>query len=153
MGFLDGLGRMIQGKPVFVDNNQQSQGASEQQQSSSEKIIPKVYIVRTDCNVNNGRMELRVHIKNESQVEVHADNIRIFDTVVQTDRNIRPGETADFTVYSGPAMQDDNKTKCELKYRTTDGDYFTMQHAVEYGFSNDAYVVHNICPVGPVNDI
>lgn len=152
MGFMDGLGRMIQGKPVFVDGQQQ-QSVNEPQQASGEKIIPKVFVIRADCNVSNGHMELRVHIKNESQVEVHADNIRIFETVVQLDRNIHPNETADFTVYNGPAMQDDDKNKCELKYRTTDGDYFAMQHVVEYGFNNNTYVVHNIRPVGPINDI
>ncbi len=153
MGFMDGLGRMLQGKPVFVDTNQQGQPSNEPQQVNGEKIIPKVYIARTDCNVNNGRMELRVHVKNESPVEVHADNIRIFETVVQLDRNIHPSEIADFTVYNGPVMQDDNKNKCELKYRTTDGDYFATQHVVEYGFNNNTYLVHNIRPVGPVNDI
>lgn len=153
MGFLDGLGRMIQGKPVFVDNNQQSQGASEPQQSSGEKISPKVYIVRTECNANNGRMELWVHVKNESQVEVYVDNTRIFDTTVEIDKIIHPGETSDFEIYNGNILQDDNKAKCELKYRTTDGDFFVMQHYVDYGFRNNAYVIDNIKPVGPVSDI
>lgn len=153
MGFLSGLGKMIQGKPVFEAGDQQNLTLNTPQKVSSPKVVPKVCIIRTECKENNGQMELTVHIKNESQVEVHADNIRIFDKVMQLDRNINPGQTSDFIVYSGPIMHDDNRNKCELKYRKTDGDYFAMQHTVEYGFAQNAYVVNSIRPVGPVNDI
>lgn len=153
MGFLSGLGRLVQGKPVFEAADQQGQAQSAPVQASGEKIVPKVYIVRSDCRVNSGHMELTVHIKNESEVEVFVDNIRIFDKVVEIDRIVKPAETSDFEVYNGPVMTDERKNKCELKYRKTDGDFFVMQHFVDYGFRNNTYVVDSIKPAGPVNDI
>lgn len=153
MSFMGGLGRLLQGKPVFQAGDDPSQTSTEPTQTKDGKVVPRISIIRSDCNINNGTMELRVHIKNESPVEVFIDNIRIFDNQAEIDRNIKPNETSDFVVYKGPVMQDERRNKCELKYRTTDGDFFVMEHFVVYSYRNDTYVVDSIRPVGPVNDI
>ncbi len=153
MGFIDGLGRLLQGRPAFVADNQQAKSSTEPESVVGERVVPKVCIIRNDCRVNDGQMELTVHIKNESTVEVYVDNIRIFDKVIEIDRNIKPGVTSDFVVYKGPVMQDENRNKCELKYRNMHGEFFVMQHLVEYNYQHDTYIVSNVRPVGPVNDI
>lgn len=153
MGFMAGLGRMMQGKPVFQADDRQAQLPNEPEQAPGEKVVPRVCIIRSDCRVADGNMELTAHIKNESSVEVYIDNIRIFDKVVEIDRIIKPSQTSDFVVYRGPVMQDENRNKCELKYRKADGDFFVMHHLVEYGYRHDTYEVDNIRPVGSVDDI
>jgi hypothetical protein len=156
MGFMNGLGRLLQGKPAFVADEQKAQTAQiadSPTQAPAEKVVPRVCIIRSDCRISDGHMELTAHIKNESSVDVYLDNIRIFDKVVEIDRIIKPAQTSDFIVYKGLVMQDENRNKCELKYRNNDGNFFVMHHLVEYNYQHDTYVVGNIKPVGPVNDI
>jgi hypothetical protein len=153
MGFMSGLGRLLQGKPAFVADEQKTQATDSPAQAPAEKVVPRVCIIRSDCKIANGHMELTAHIKNESSVDVFLDNIRIFDKVVEIDRNIKPAQTNDFVVYKGPVMKDENRNKCELKYRNNDGNFFVMHHLVGYNYQHDTYVVSNIRSVGPVNNI
>lgn len=156
MGFINGLGRMIQGKPVFQAEDQLASvptAPKNEQAEPGAKVVPKLCVVRTDCRINGESMDIYAHIKNESSVEVYLDNIRLLDKVTELDRILKPGEVRDFVVYKGQIMKDESKTKCELKYRKQDGDFFVMQHVVEYGYQNETYVVNNIRPIGAVNDI
>lgn len=148
MGFIDGLGRFLSGKPVFTDATQAAQGASD-----GPKYIPRLVIVRAETHVRGNGLEISVHIKNQSNVELFVDKIRIFEKTVELDDFLKPGDVYEPVVYSGPKFADEKLTRCELQYRTKEGDYFTMQHIVDYGFSGGMYIVQAVKPVGAVRDI
>lgn len=153
MGFVDGLGRLLSGKPVFEAPGDNGGVSSEASPKMSGKYVPRVVVVRAQTSVRGADMEVSVEIKNESSEDVFVDKIRVFDRTVEIDMHMNSGQITEVTVYRGPTFDRQKSAACELQYRKTDGDYFAMQHIVAYGFRDGAYVVDNIRPAGSVSDI
>lgn len=155
MGFADGLGRFLSGKPVFQTTTPPSgnESASQQAPAGVTKQIPRVVVIRAETAMRGDNIDVSAVIKNESNVEVFVDKILLFGRTVELDDFLRPGEAREHRLYSGQKFAQQNSAQCELQYRKQDGDFFSTQHTVVYGFRDGSYVVDNIRPVGSVNDI
>lgn len=175
--FLEGLGRLIKGEPVFrqgegVDGVEykaeqrmaERQAAEEaattpvdaiEKPGSGTKIIPMVYIDRVEYRPDAQGMQVDVEIKNASDRDVMVDRINILGTTYQINRLYAPGEEREVNVYNGPRPNHRNYTSCEVQYRDqATGDYFASLHLVEFEQESDnTYVIKRIRFTPPIKDI
>lgn len=159
MGFLDGLGRMMQGKPVFEPSSGHNQTSQNNQPSSpaspgSSKVIPIVRVERVELHTDGSHMRVIAAIQNDSGGMVMLDKIRLLGTQKELDHQLRPGESREFTVYDGPRPNNHNYDDAELYFRDMNGDYFLAKHVVLFRQEADnTYSVYDIRFTGPVKDI
>ncbi len=167
--FFEGLKRMAQGKPVFTNEDQndapvyrkeeeqpddQQQPAVVQERTAGPKIIPEAIIERIECRIDGSQMTCDFTIKNISKVMVELDKIRLLGTMKELDRQLQPGETREFPVYSGTVMRNNYETRLELHYKDQNGDYFCAIHNIEFEKQPDnTYIVHRVRFVPPVRDV
>lgn len=164
MGFLDGLGRFVQGKPIFEvpqDNQnspqQQQDGQSplaEQAPSSAPKTIPKVMIEQSEYNNSGSHTRVTARIKNQSEGLVDLDKIRLLGKSIDLNTQLQPGESREVNIYEGNRPDHDNYDDAYLVYKDEAGDYFESYHTVEFRQENDGtYNVYQIRQSGPVKDV
>lgn len=156
MGFAQGLGRFFSGQPVFdtSDEAQPTAGVNNNQQNGT-KYVPQVYVSRVECDIDGPAMIISVNIKNNSNIEVFLDKIRILNTVKELDATLLAGaEKEYYAVFKGNRPLNTSYSECLLEYRDTKGDYFRSHHFVEYNFETDkTYTVRNIRFTPPIRDI
>lgn len=153
MGFFQGLGRVLAGKPVFGPDDV---SRTEQQPAAQAggKVIPVVRIRRVECPTEGANMDVYIDIRNESSVRVYVDKIHLLGTARELDANLRPGEVKQFHVYRGPRPQDGNPTEAEVQYRTDSDDYFAARHEVQYHQEPDGmYRVWEFRLITPIKDM
>jgi hypothetical protein len=159
MGFLDGLGRIMQGKPVFEFQNQasnKSQNSNQLSEASQNgpKTIPVVRVERVELHTDGSHMRVIAAIQNDSAGMVMLDKIRLLGTHKELDRELRPGESREFTVFDGQRPNNRNYDDAELYFRDTNGDYFLAKHVVIFRQESDnTYSVYDIRFTGPVKDV
>ncbi len=161
MGFLDGLGKMMQGKPVFEPPSQsdaQGQSPSTEQSANTStqgpKVIPLAQIERVEIHNNGSHMRVTVAIQNDSDAMIMLDKIRLLGTMKELDTQLRPGESREFNVYDNQRPNHRNYDDAQLDYRDMSGDYFEARHTVEFRQEADnTYSVSRFRFVGPVKDI
>ncbi|HXH04801.1 MAG TPA: hypothetical protein VNI82_00020 [Candidatus Nitrosotenuis sp.] len=162
-GFFDGMMRMVKGEPVFQPSDEGGENANvirttptakPHSNRTDGKIVPIVKITNIECNIHGASMELDANIENHSTETVFLDKILILNRKWELDRDIKPGEEREFSVYEGPRPQNTQLTRCELHYRNSVGDYFSAIHFVEFRQLQDGmYVVSEIRFLPPVKDI
>ena len=156
MGFLSGLGRLIQGKPVF-EAGQPSQagvngapapmpsGGASPSPAAGPKVYPQVYIERVECRTIGGNMDCDVVIQNYSQGQIELDRIELFGKAQQLDIFLRAGEEREFRVYNGVRPTATNQSSCKVYYKDATGDYFYSEHHIEFRQEADGtYTVNRI---------
>jgi hypothetical protein len=173
--FFEGLKRVISGQPVFrpgeeadgvtykaeqppeVEQQPQNQPVDEEAvEQQGPKVIPEVYIERVEHRNNGANMEVSVQVTNRSQQEVMVDKLLLLGQTRAINYVLRPGESRELPVYSGPKPNHRNYTNCELQYRDqATGDYFSSLHLVEYEAQNTegTYEIRNIRFTPPIKDI
>lgn len=147
MGFLDGFGRFMQGKPVFetppVSSQPSSSQANQSQEGTSQpvgpKVIPHVYIEQSETYINGHRMKVIANIKNGSEKNIEVDKIFILGNTRELDTHLRPGEEREIVVYDGEMPKNRNYSKAEVQFKDDTGDYFSAPHLVEYEQEDDGY--------------
>jgi hypothetical protein len=160
MGFFGTLKKMIDGKPLF-ENDEQKELAKEQQAEQTQvlnngrKTIPGVWIEHTEVHTNGDRMEVRCHIRNESsEQEIELDKIRVIGMVRELDTRLRPKEVRELIVYSGKRPNNRSYGVAELNYKDLLGDYFQARCAVEFKPEPDnTFSIQRIKVTGPIKDI
>lgn len=159
MGFIDGVGRFLAGKPVFEPGDgtsqPQNQPPDQGQPQSGPKEIPLVNIDRIEVNERGNDFTLDLFIKNNASVEIFVDKVSVFGATREVDYTLRPGEMREFhDFYKGQKFNHSNYNRCEVYYRTLQGDNFMTNHVVEYQSKGDGiYDIKNIKFVGPVKDL
>jgi len=160
MGFFDGLGRLLQGKPVFQNSSaQQSQppqedGAPATAQPTKSKIVPVVAITRVTCRQSGSRMDVYAVLQNQSSEQITLDKIRLLNTIRELDSVLRAGETRDYMLYSGERLRDQYKDQAELVYKDPSGDYFAAIHDVIFHLESDkTYSVDDLRLHLPIRDV
>lgn len=159
MGFLDGLGRLVQGKPVFeapTSSNDHTAPPTTQigHSSSSPKQLPHVEIEKTESHNNGSHTRVDVDIKNRSDGPVELDKIRLLGTTREIDTVLRAGEERQFVIFEGDRPSHRNYDDAWLEYKDESGDYFQQYHTVEFEQQPDkTYSVKYIRPSGSVKDI
>ncbi len=166
MSFLDGLGRFLQGKPVFEDPNAPvDRVAPAPQQSPSEdrtgvnkadhNSFPVIRIEEVSSHESNGHLEVHGEVKNEWHDEVVLDKIQLFNTSRKLEVFLRADEEREVLLYDGPApMQPYYEALLEYKTRK-EGDYFqaTFEVKLDYDAATKTYSTDELRLRLPIRDI
>lgn len=161
MGFWSGLNRIVQGKPVFVDPNNQSvdvdagpdiNAATTQ---SGEKVIPVIEFENCKSRVDGSKMEVFVWVTNKGSVAVELDKIRMLGETIELDRILQPNEAREIRVYQGAVAKNDDDEMAHLQYKQRDnGDYFQADFTIEFDYDSQGfYEVEEFHPVRQIRDI
>ncbi len=161
MGFLGGLSRLVQGKPVFeVPQDSPAQQAANDSQTETinaqqgPKILPTVLIERNHCHVNGSHMRVTAHIKNHSDQQIELDKIRLLGTSTELDTHLQPNESREFTIFQGNTFNNTSYNDAHIMYKDMSGDYFESYHTVQFQQEKDgSYSPQQFRFVGPVKDI
>ena len=160
MGFFGGLGRFLQGKPIFqtpesTEPLQPSENTENTQMTANgPKVVPTVFIERSDCHNNGQNMRIEAHIKNSSTQEVEVVRVNLMGTHHDINTRLKPGESRELFVYDGSRPKDYNYKDAYLQFKDESGDYFESHHTVEFRSNSDGtYYISAFNFVGPVKDI
>lgn len=167
MSFLDGLGRFLQGKPVFEDPNgpPSEPETSPPQQALSEgspginkadqHSFPAVRIEEVSSHESHGHLEVHGEVKNEWQDEIILDKIYLFNTSRKLDVFLQADEEREVLLYDGPApMQPYYVAKLDYKTRK-EGDYLqaTYEAKLDYNAASKSYSTDELRLRLPIRDI
>jgi len=152
MGFFKALKNIALGKPVFEVDKQKPNATSSAQHSPAVglKVIPQMYVERTNCHMSGRDMEVEVTIQNYSQQELLLDKVEMLGKVVYLNsKQVGPGEEDGLAAFEGARPTNTYGTQCLLYYKNEAGDYFCSIHTVEYQQLPDGtYMVRNIRLMG-----
>lgn len=156
MGFTDGLGRLLSGKPYFTnDANSPSDVTNKQSNHSGPKYNPELIVGQSNYNHDDDVFNVSVDIKNNSNVDLFINSISLLGASKDINLIIKPGEARGFNnVHKGTLLKHDNYKYCEVFYRTLAGDNFKTVHSIDYESRGDGiYHIKNIRYLAPVRDI
>jgi hypothetical protein len=164
--FFQSVLRIVQGKPVYDANNEQSQSsgpfdnqikdplsdnsneasqpvaaeASHEEHSSIQKndsrTFPVAFIHRTITRFNGPNMQVYCYIRNAWNEPLDLHKIEAFEHESELKRPLRPGEEHEFVIYEGPLLESPNEHLALLVYKTETGDYFEAIHEVRFKFNS-----------------
>jgi hypothetical protein len=168
MGFLDGLRKMIQGKPVFEDPNmpqpEQSVQARDQfdtsvptptnplptdvQTPQQTKVIPTFDLKHCETHIDGNMVTVTIWATNTSTVDIEIDKCVILDTKTEVDRRLSPGQAHEIILYKGPIPKTDHAHKANIFYKSIrENEYFRVDFMVEYDRQPDgSFVVEDLHP-------
>lgn len=180
MGFWSGLGKIVQGKPVFEESDASSGSGwadkddhpvvrpDDAQELSEElshktpvgengyKIIPIVKLEHCKSHINGDTLEATIWATNTSQEEIELDTIVIADVTTHLDkRRLAAGQGHEIRIYSGLALRHENHQAASLYYRLVrSDDNFRADFRVEYSYQSDGtYHISDLHPEHDVHDI
>jgi hypothetical protein len=151
MGFFGALGKVLAGKPIYGDGNAPASPAEPQAQKG--KVIPVVRVSRVESPIKGNRLEVNMDIRNESNMPMLLDKIRIFGMTRELDAELPAGAVREYPIYEGPVLTDDHYRDAELQYRTPQGDYFVARHEVRYYKQNDGLHIDELRLQLPIKDV
>lgn len=163
MGFFDALSKIIQGKPVFEVNQNQSQvpqapDAPQQPVApaapAGPKVYPKIELGRVQCRMSGDDMEVEVEIQNDSAEQLDLDQVRMLGKGHDLGTQLRPGEEREFTLYEGDRPRNTSNSRVDITFRTMPGgDYFQAEFVIDFKQEADGtYSVQRFRPI-QVRDI
>ncbi len=166
MGFLDVLGRMLQGKPAFDVTSSETKNSANQEPDNfkvdtklvdkqGRKVIPEIEIENVVSHRQGSSLTVTAWIKNHSSVEIELDKINILSKKSEIDRRLRPGEAYQVTLYRGNVLKHEHDHKASLQYKIIEnGDYFLANYSVEFKYESDGtYTIKRIEDNNGVKDI
>lgn len=181
MGFFDGLRRMIEGKPVFVDESKKdirdisdddedpwrqdeapttdppmSQGPeSLLVDERGRKIIPEIHLEHCRSYINGTSMMVTAWATNTGKVEVELDKVDLLGMKYELDRRLNPGQAHEVTLYKGPVPGNESYHEAILYYKIVEnGDYFAAHFMIEYNRESDGvFTVEELHPERVVHDV
>jgi hypothetical protein len=155
MGFFGALGNIMAGKPVFGPDNTTSSAerAPQQDGGSTEKVVPVVRVTRVESPINGNRLDVNLEFRNESPVEVWLTRITLLGVSRGLSDDLKPGQSAEIPVYSGPIPPNDSHRDAEVEYRTMDGEYFAARHEVHYQQQSDGLHVYQLKLITPIKEL
>lgn len=160
MGFLDGLGKFIAGKPVFDETNaptghQPSNSTSTPVDASGQKVIPRIEVTDVKTSHHDGHMITELWIDNASNEMVRIDTITMLGQKVTHNNHIEPGKSEQFVVYKGNAPTNDYNDEARITFRLERAnDYFENKYFVKLGIESEGiYIIDDVRQDGPTRDI
>ena len=166
MGFMDGLKRFIQGKPVFevppqtpavpaspVNPGQNTGGNPAA--ANGPKILPLVYVERADSNNTIPHLECDVHIRNHSPVPVRLERLEMLGQHFNLNKTyLQPSQEWQYQVYGPSRPISAGYHEAKLFYETENGDDFCSVHNVEYvQLPDHTYAVVRLHFLPPIRDV
>ena len=168
MGFMDGLRRMMQGKPVFEDPNapQTERPVLARDQFDSQvatptsppptnvitpqqtKVIPTFDLRHCQTHIDGKIITATIWVTNTSTVEIEIDKCVILDTKTEVDRRLAPGQAHEVTLYKGQIPTTDHAHKANIFYKSIhENEYFRADFMVEYDRQPDGtFTVEDLHP-------
>ncbi len=171
MGFWNGLGKLISGKPVFdtsspedaknawdddaptVDYAEERDAKRQEHagntavslyDANGNKQIPEAGVSRVKYILSGNAVEVWATIQNHSQSrDLFLDKMTLCGQKWELDYPLGPGAERAFVVYKGSILKNDGYKKAELYYKDAGtGDYFRADHMVEYEYESQDGAYH-----------
>lgn len=164
MGFFQGLGRLIAGKPVFEapdDTSTANQATTEQPESHrfvnehGYKIIPEIEITHLESHVDDKTMTVTAWATNTSAERIRIDHAVILSQKQTIMRELAPGQGHEIQLYDGPVATNEHDSRAELVFRLlANDDIFDIVYFVEFAREADGhFIVEELHPDNPTRDI
>jgi hypothetical protein len=161
MGFLQGLGRMIAGKPVFSAEDTRTSTSENAPTSSSaltdgrgRKNIPEIAVTHLKPYINGANLEVWVNIENASDMTIYLDKIHFLGQKTELDRELTAGQFHQYRVYRGPSLANKPNDDASVVYRIqSNGDLFQAEFRVEFGYQYGHYTPEEFHLEHPIRDI
>lgn len=118
------------------------------------RTFPVVRVRDTNTHVNNGQMEIRSLIINDSPFHIDVDKVEIFEAAINIRYPLGPRQEKEFLIYRGPCMKEDEHQEMTIEYKTEEGDYFKSIHDIKFHINADrSFSVTDIILHPPIRDI
>lgn len=172
MGFLDGLGRFITGKPVFQTDEssamQQSQAPRPDEQPASPQtdsfgspidqsghvIIPEIEVEDVRTHRHGDEMEVTAWITNCSEQQVRIDYCMMIGQKRLLNYELTSHQAHELVLYEGHVPKNNAYTRAELVFRLLNGHQFDHVYYVKYHLEGDGvYLVDELHTDGPVRNM
>jgi hypothetical protein len=165
MGFLDGLGRFMQGKDVFEgtprpDAPQIPASDAQRQQSPlvdehGYKIIPHITLDNVKTHRDGDTMTVMAWITNHSERPVRIDYFTVLGQKQTFQYEISPSKPRQLTIYKGPVAPSEHDGHAELTFRIKENDdLFKNVYHVEFNRESDGkFTIEELHDDGPARDI
>ena len=165
MSFFEGLGRFLQGKPVFVDPDAKEGDPVEQSSVEGKPVsginktdqhsFPVVRVERIKSHINGDHLQVYGVVKNEWPEEILLDKIRLLNTTRELDEYLNGDEEDELLLYDGPRPTQ-QYYEALIDYKTRkEADYFQAIFDVgfEYDGNSKTYSVDELRLRLPIRDI
>lgn len=163
MGFMDGLRKMIQGRPVFEDPNKVDPTLENRDQFDTKVTTPPAPVVTApetvsvtptfdlrhcETHMNGDIATVTIWATNTSQVDIEIDKCVMLDTKIEIDRRLSPGQAHEIILYKGPAPKTDHAHKANIFYKSVrENEYYRVDFTVEYNHESDGtYTIEDLHP-------
>lgn len=169
MGFLDGLRKMMQGKPVFEDPNQTQPDVTVKAvdqfdtkvptptdplptkvitQPQQAKVAPTFDLRHCQTQIDGDQCTVTIWVTNTSAVDIEIDKSVILDTKTEIDRRLSPGQAHQVILYKGRMPKTDHAHKANIFYKAIrENNYYRVDFTVEYNRESDGtYSVEDLHP-------
>lgn len=168
MGFLEGLSRFLNGKPVFQAGSDSGEPNEVNAQASPPtdptktpvdaagyKIIPKIELSHAQTRRNGPEMTTTVWVNNTSDQKIRIEHSHILGQKQQFNRDLEPGEGHEIMVYRGPVATDEHNDKAQIVYKlVASDDLFQGDYFVEFARESDGvYLPEELHEEGPTRDV
>jgi hypothetical protein len=164
MGFFDGLGRMMAGKPVFEDTS--SHKPPEQpiepepvkksglRDEKGYKIFPEFSIKNLKSRRSGDQITVTAWITNTCEQRIRIDTVHLL-TKRQISQELNPNQSRELLLYQGPIPSNDHEHEAQIIYRLQEnGDVFQDDYIIEYNRESDGkYTVEELHEEGETRDI
>jgi hypothetical protein len=159
MGFLDGMRRMMQGRPVFeapVEPKERISGSDEDIRdvppvdatAKREDVVPTFSVDHLKSHINGNTIDVYAWVTNTSMSELEIERCVILNTKMMIKRRLGPGQSHEVCLYRGPIADNDYIHKANIFYEDLDAnEYYRADFMVEYNReSNGMYTVEELHP-------
>lgn len=169
MGFLDGLGRFLQGKAVFEDEGAPHSDApqvpspGEQPKPAQSplvdehgyKIIPHVTLDHVEVYRDRDTMTVTAWVANHSDKFIRLEHIHVLGQKQVLNRELGPNDSHKETVYKGAVALNEYDSHAEMPFYIKDNqDRFENVYHVEFHRESDGkFTIEEFHEDGPVRDI
>lgn len=162
MGFWQGLGRLIAGKPVFQDGSTTPTTAAAPATPTTPplvdahgyKIIPNIDLTHISSHLNGDTLTVTAWTTNASNQPIRIDTVEMLGGTQIIRRELAPSQAHELTLYQGPAPHDDHDTRALLRFcQLVDDDDFELVYYIKLHLESDGiYIVDELAPDGPPRD-
>ncbi|HEX7483786.1 MAG TPA: hypothetical protein VF281_01410 [Candidatus Saccharimonadales bacterium] len=159
MGFLDGIRKMVQGKPVFenpVEPKERISGSDEDigDVPDVDPAVPKNDVIPTfsldhlKSNIFGNRTEVYAWVTNTSISEIEIERCVILNTKMMIKRRLGPGQSHEICLFKGPIPLNDQIHKANIFFKAIrENEYYRVDFTVEYNHeANGTYTVEELHP-------
>jgi hypothetical protein len=156
MGFWGSFAKIMAGKPVYDDTSvadklypkpQAPQPGVQAQRTTftdgnGNKIVPEVSFKHFKSHVNGSKVQTWAWAVNDSSLELELMKTELLGHHQDIHRRLRPGESHEIMIYSGPLITHEHDHQARLYYKIHENDDgFLAEYNIEYTHQSDGTFV------------